>query len=101
MILAGETRTSGQFAFTNEGNRTTVVTRVFVKLSSGESYDLHQNLAGQRGIPLALSPQETEYRELARQWKETVKPGTTFDFQFETYKGEIGTIERKKLLRVT
>ena len=87
-------RLEGRFAFTNEGNRTTVLTNVFLKLED-KRFPMHENLAGQKSLPLALAPQETEYRELAVEYAPPTSPIAS-SFEFETYDQKIGTIERRK-----
>jgi hypothetical protein len=91
--VSGKRVTSGKFAFTNEGNRSAIVTAVLLRLSTGEKYPMQITPSiGQKGFPMPLPPQQTEFRLLVVDYpKPDKKPEC--HFEFEMYPKGTGVVE--------
>ncbi len=85
--------TIGYFAFTNEGSRTGIIRAVFVRLPTTETYKMQITAGiGQKGFPIALTPQQTELRVLYADYPAATKLSQC-DFEYEMYPKKTGKIE--------
>jgi hypothetical protein len=93
----GKGTTIGYFAFTNEGNRTGIVRAVFLRFSTGEKYPMQITVGiGQKGFPIPLPPQQTEFRILYADYPKTQKMPEYY-FEFGMYPKGTGKIEYEKI----
>lgn len=91
--VSGIRVTSGKFAFTNEGNRSAIVKTALLRLSTGEKYPMQiYSGIGQKGFPMPLPPQQTEFRELIAEYPKPHKRAECY-FEFEMYPKGTGVIE--------
>jgi hypothetical protein len=95
--LGGNGTTSGYFAFTNDGNRTGIVRAVFLRFLTGEKYPMQITAGvGQKGFPIPLPPEQTEFRILYADYPKTEKM-PEYSFEFEMYPKRIGKIQYEKI----
>jgi hypothetical protein len=86
-------QTVGKFAFANEGNKTTVITRVIMKLPTGNEVPVDRDRKGNLSFPIGLPPQETKFMELAVNHPRTDTLDPNYSFEFETYRQETKKVE--------